>query len=137
VRRHHAIGIQRADATFFARQRFCVHHDRNRIEEFNGLAAPRMTVISDHLFRRFKFLRCKMAFLFSQILIPVSRYQKLLFGIGAADTASLNLIAASCFNSSAGNRDMTVERTHGTYGSDFRNSPTFGFESGTGHKRAG
>jgi hypothetical protein len=69
----------RADVTFFARQRFCAQHDRNRIEAFNRLT-PRMTVISDHLFRRFKFLRCKIAFHFRQILIPVSRYRKLLFG---------------------------------------------------------
>jgi hypothetical protein len=32
----------RAYVTFFARQRICAHHDRNRIEVFNRLA-PRMT----------------------------------------------------------------------------------------------
>jgi hypothetical protein len=44
-----------------------------------------------------------------------------------------------------GRRDIAIlpsrhdgrTHTHGTCGSDFRNSPTFGFESGTGHKRAG
>src|ERR1700730_6970357 len=39
----------RADVTFFARQPFCAHHDRNRLDAFNRLA-PRMTVISDQLF---------------------------------------------------------------------------------------
>jgi hypothetical protein len=130
----------RADVTFLAPQRFGAHHDRDRIEAFNRLA-PRMTVISDQLFRRFKFLRCKIAFHFSQILIPVSRYQKLLFGTRCRRYGFAILIAAICFNSSAG-RDIAIlpsRQTVDTWnlGSDFRNSSTFGFESGTGHKRAG